>query len=240
MTTAQTQGGEGKAVDKFNGAVLGEIDGLVQEYVGAHNIFDSPDSTKRINLVNRREDALGKIREGLEGIVTTALGDRIYADKSAADRIIEGLVVKGYEVDKLKLPEDPQKRKERIAEYLARAGVDYTQLVKQIIDTRRPTKIDQLPEDHLLRRLVTYLQHQSHEQQRRIDYIQQRLISLGDIRAPAVAEAFNKHAGLRLDPRYAKPQEAFQIYGTMVQAQRAAYEANAPEKIHNTQVRKAA
>jgi len=221
---------------KFNGAVLGEIDKLVQEYVGYHKIEDSADPTKRVNLVNKRNDEIGKIRQGLEGIISSSLGDKIHPDKTTADKIVEGLIAKGYEADKLKLPEDAKQKEEAISKYLANAGVDYTQLVKAIINTRRPISINELPEDHPLRRLVTYIQSQSHEQQRRIQYITQRLVSLGDVHAPAVAEAFNKDGGTRLDSKFAKPQEAVQIYGQLVQAKLAEYAAKDPNTVYNKAV----
>lgn len=240
MTDAHGHGGSGQIMDTFNGPTHEEIDRLVQEYVGMHRIVDSPDPTKRMSFPNRREDELGKVKDGLEGIIGSTMGNKIFADKPTADHIIELLVTKGYELDHMKLPEDPKAKEQKVSEYLARAGVDYTQLVKQITSTRRPTKIDQLPEDHPLRRLVTYLQHQSHESQRRLDYIQQRLVSLGEVQAVAVAEAFNKYAGLRLDKRYAKPQEALQSYAAIVQADRLKYENNAPEKVHNVALKPAA
>ncbi len=221
---------------KFDGKVLSEIDSLVQEYVGYHRIEDSLDPTKRVNLVNKRNDELSKIRQGLEGIISSTLGDNTHSDKATADKIVELLVAKGYEADKLKLPDDPKQKEEAVSKYLTLAGVENTQLVKAIINTRRPTSINELPDDHPLRRLITYIQSQSHEQQRRIQYATQRLVSLGDVQAPAVAEAFNKHGGTRLDSRFAKPQEAIQIYGQLVEARLREYAARDPNTVYNKAV----
>ena len=226
-------GVNGELVEKFNGGTREQISGLVQEYVGLHQIVDSSDPTKRTNFVNRREDALGNIRQGLEGIISSAMGNIIYPNKEAVDKIIEGLVVEGYKADGMELPEDPKKRQEAISKYLANAGIDYTQLVKQTINTRRPTKFAELPDDHPLKVLANYIAAQSNEEQRRLLFIQQRLVSLGDVHSPAIAEAFNQYGGLRLDPRVAKPQEAFRTYAELVTARRQAYETNAPDKVHN-------
>lgn len=227
-------------MEKFNGKTLKEIDELTQEYIGFHKIVDSSDPEERVNLVNKRNDELTKIRHGLEGIVSKEFGDKEHADKTTADKIIEGLIVKGYEADKLKLPEDPKKKEEAISKYLASAGVDYTQLAKAIISTRKPTNVAELPDDHPLKTLVTYIVNQKNGEARRIQYITQKLVSLGDVHAPKVAEAFNKYGGLRLDTRFAKPQEALQNYAQLVQAKLTEYAAKDPHAVYNKAEKKAA
>ena len=220
-------------MEKFNGKTLKEIEDLVHEYVSFHKIIDSADPNERVNLVNKRNDELGKVRQGLEGIISKEIGEKEYADKPTADKIVEGLVAKGYETDKLKLPEDSKKKEEAISKYLASAGVDYTQLVKAIISTRKPTSAAELPDNHPLKTLITYITNQLNDDSRRIQYITQKLISLGDVHAPAVAESFNKYAGLRLDKRFAKPQEAIQTYSQLVQARLAEYVARDPHVVYN-------
>src|SRR3989338_4174514 len=228
-------------MEKFNGKTLEEIEKLVNEYAGFHKIVDSADPNERVNLVNKRNDELGKVRQGLEGIVSKELGDKEYADKPTADKIVEILVAKGYEAHKIKLAEDSKKKEEAISKYLASAGVDYTQLVKDIINTRKPTNVAELPDNHPLKTLVTYITNQLNDEARRIQYITQKIVSLGDVHAPAIAEAFNKYGGLRLDKRFAKPQEAIQTYSQIVQAKLAEYAAKDPNAVYNkAEIKKAA
>ncbi|MAG91919.1 hypothetical protein CMO83_04545 [Candidatus Woesearchaeota archaeon] len=220
-------------IEKFNGKTKAEIDALAKEYIGLHQINDSAVHEERFNLPAKRNDEVGKVRDGLEGVVSSILGDRVYPDKEGADRIVEGLVAKGYEAEGQKLPGDSTERAQKIQEYVGQAGVDYTQLLKQIISTRKPTKMSDLPEDHPLRRLITYVTAKSHKGQNRVQFIPQRLASLGAVHRESVIEALNKYGELRLDPRYATIDEALQTFGQRLQAKMAQYDANEPSKVHN-------
>lgn len=219
------------AEQKFNGGTSANINALVEEYIGLHQV----DPQQGTNKVTPRENAVAEGRKDLEGIVNKGIIHQ-NASKPEADTIIEQLVSKAYAVDGKHLPEGTKKQEE-IFDYLRKAGVDYTQLITQIINTKKPVSYDTLPEGHPLKTLIRYISGQMNPEQRRILNIQQILASLGNVapNAAAMAEAFNKYTKgeTRFDSKFAKPEDMLQAYGQIVSGNVAKYDATDPAKVHN-------
>ncbi|MBI2652501.1 hypothetical protein HYX00_03455 [Candidatus Woesearchaeota archaeon] len=227
---------------KLNGNKVKEIESLVEEYVGYHKLVDSPDPKLRIDTITPRQTRLGNIRSALERTISSAVGeDKVISNGESAEKIIDDLVAKAYDSDltlkgKVKLPDakgDPQGRMEAKVKYLKDANVDYTQLTRALLGIRGSVKIETLPDGHPLKTLINYMTNHSDKDQKRLVFIQEMLVSTGDVHAPTVAEAFNKYGGTGLDPKFAKPQEAIQNYQLFVQAELAKYDAKDPNKAYN-------
>ena len=228
---------EPKLVDKFNHGLDQEVDALVHEYANLHEV--GLDTNHRVNVLGQRDEETTSTRRSLEGILGTGTRDR-----HKAINLMEALITRAYELDKNQheksLQKDPFKKRKEITDYLTPTGVTYETLVKAIANLNGPVDLDKLPDDNPLKRVINYIVTKSHDGQARVQFLQQTLVDIGDAKAPAVAEAFNKYAPLNLDPRYAKPQDSFQAYGQYVQGQIAQYNATDPSKVHNKEVQKKA
>lgn len=224
---------EKKDVDKLNGATDAQIAGYVSELDNLNYINPSTDPKKRKNLPEERGTKVNKAQVGLEGILAKTAGGEtaIIANKDTVDNIAYALIG-----DVTKLPdakENPAGREQAYQDFLAQAGVNYEALVRRTVGLMGGVKIDQLPEDHPLRILVSYIAGKKVKDEERARFLQQQIVRVGALKAPAVADALNKVAGTNLDTRVATPQEALAAYGAKLQARTAKYRATDPNVVYN-------
>ena len=222
-----------KDVDKLNGATDAKIAGYVSELDKLNYINPSPDPKERKNLPEERSTKVNKAQVGLEGIISKTAGGEtaIVSDKGTVDNIAYALIE-----DLTKLPDakkDPEGREQTYQEFLAQAGVNYETLIRRTVGLMGGVKIEQLPEDHPLRILVSYIAGKKIKPEERARFLQQQIVRVGALKAPVVAEVFNKVAGTNLDTRFATPQEALSAYGAKLQARTAEYRATDPNVVYN-------
>ena len=224
---------EEKLVDKMDGGTDRQIAGYVRELDSLNYINPSTDPKERKNLPEDRNTKVNKAQTGLETVIEKSAGGEtaIIGDRGTADKVIDAIVAQGTNLPDEK--KQPKEREQAIQDYLQQAGVNYSELLRTAVGLKGGIKIDQLPDGHALKTLISYIAAKKVKEEDRVRFLQRQIVVVGTNRPSSVADAFNRTAGTNLDRRYATPQESLSAYNAKLQAKAAEYRANDPNPVYN-------